>query len=89
MASYKVEQRRLWHRGRTFHFVSYAGRPANEDRGEPAVTDMWFLMSEGKRHPVIPQVKGQETAELDQALLAWLDEYVFTRAVGDHAHGGV
>lgn len=80
VGSYRVEQRRLKHRGRHFHFVSYQGRPANTRRGESALADMWFLMSEGKRYAAIPQVRGQDIAELDRALLAWVDEHVFAQA---------
>lgn len=77
MSSYRSEQRRLTHRGREFHFVSYEGRPANERRGESALPPMWYLMSEGKRSPVMSQVPGQEPAALDRALIGWLDEHVF------------
>lgn len=74
MPSYKVEQRRLQHRGRQFHFVSYEGHAENVHRGQPAVPNMWFLMNDGKRYPAIPQIHGQDTHELDQALLAWADQ---------------
>ena len=77
MSSYKVEQRRLSHRGREFHFVSYDAQLANERRGEPAVPPMWYLMNEGKRRPVVPQVPGQSLVELDGALRQWVDEQVF------------
>jgi hypothetical protein len=77
VSSYKSEQRRLTHRGREFHFVSYEGRPANERKGETALPAMWFLMSEGKRTAVMPQVLGQEITALDLHLLGWLDEHVF------------
>ena len=77
MSSHKVEQRRLYHRGREFHFVSYEAQIANERRGVPAVPPMWYLMIEGKRRPVLPHVPGQELLELDGALLRWVDEQVF------------
>ncbi|HEX5386446.1 MAG TPA: hypothetical protein VFW66_07115 [Gemmatimonadales bacterium] len=77
MSSYKVEQRRLVHRGREFHFVSYEGRVANERRGESALPPMWFLMSEGKRREVMPQTMDQPVEEIDGALLRWVDEQVF------------
>ncbi len=77
MSSHKVEQRRLHHRGREFHFVSYEAQLGNERRGEPAIPPMWYLMIEGKRCPVLPHVPGQELIELDGALLRWLDEQVF------------
>lgn len=77
VSSHKVEQRRLSHRGREFHFVSYDAQVANERRGQEAVPPMWYLMNEGKRRPVLPHVPGQELVELDDALLRWVDEQVF------------
>jgi hypothetical protein len=77
LSSHKVEQRRLYHRGREFHFVSYDAQVANERRGQPAVPPMWYLMMEGKRLPVFPHTPGQELVELDDALLKWLDEQVY------------
>src|SRR4051794_9531128 len=77
VSSHKVEQRRLSHRGREFHFVSYDAQIANERRGQPAVPAMWYLMIEGKRRPVLPHTPGQELGELDDALLKWVDEQVY------------
>lgn len=77
VSSHKVEQRRLSHRGREFHFVSYDAQIANERRGVEAIPPMWYLMIEGKRRPVLPHVPGQELGELDGALLRWVDEQVF------------
>lgn len=77
VSNHKVEQRRLHHRGREFHFVSYDAQAANERRGEPAIPSMWYLMNEGKRRPVLLHVPGQELVELDGALLRWVDEQVF------------
>src|SRR5215210_243045 len=77
VSTHKVEQRRLSHRGREFHFVSYDAQIANERRGQPAIPAMWYLMIEGKRRPVLPHVPGQELMELDGALLQWVDEEVF------------
>ena len=81
MSSHKVEQRRLSHRGREFHFVSYEAQVANERRGQPAIPAMWYLMNEGKRRPVLPHTPGQEPIELDGALLRWVDEQVFGSAL--------
>lgn len=81
MSNHKVEQRRLHHRGREFHFVSYDAQAANERRGEPAFPAMWFLMNEGKRLPALPHIPGQELIELDGALLRWVDEQVFGDSV--------
>jgi len=77
VSSYRSEQRRLTHRGREFHFVSYEGHPANQRRGETAMPAMWYLMFEGKRTAVTPQVSGQDAADLDRSLVAWLDAQVF------------
>jgi hypothetical protein len=82
VSNHKVEQRRLSHRGREFHFVSYDAQVANERRGEPAIPPMWYLMNEGKRRPVLPHVPGQELVELDGALLRWVDEQVFGAGSG-------
>lgn len=81
MSSFKSEQRRLIHRGREFHFVSYEGRLANERRGEDALPPMWFLMSEGRRTAVMPHTLGQEVTMLDKTLLTWLDQHVFAAEV--------
>ena len=72
MSTHKVEQRRLIHHGREFHFVSYEGKPANLPRGEAAIAPMWYLMSAGKRHPVMPYQLGQPVTEVDQGLLEWV-----------------
>jgi hypothetical protein len=72
MSSYRVEQRRLVYRGREFHFVSYEGRPANQHRGEAAIAPMWYLMSAGKRVPVMPYLLGQPATDVDRGLLAWV-----------------
>ncbi len=77
MAAYRNEQRWLHHRGRTFHFVSYEGKPANAKRLELATEPAWFLMQGGKRWEVMPYVEGQAETELDSRLAAWLDEHVF------------
>ena len=77
MGTYKVEQHRVLHQDREFHFVSYDARPANERRGEEAFPQMWFLMNVGRRIPVIPQTKGQDPDELESLFRTWLDEHVF------------
>ncbi len=77
MGTYKVEQYRLTHQDREFHFVSYDARPANERRGEEAFPQMWFLMNAGRRIPVIPQTLGQDPDELEGMFRSWLDEHVF------------
>lgn len=77
MSKYTVQQRRLRHRGREFHFVSYEGRPANPRRDEPATDATWFLMSAGKRWEVMPEQPGQDGEELDRRFREWLDTHVF------------
>jgi hypothetical protein len=77
VSQHKVEQRRLTHRGRVFHFVAYEGVPANERRGQPAVPPMWHLMNEGKRRPVMLHLLGQELADLDAALLQWVEQTIY------------
>jgi hypothetical protein len=77
MGTYRVEQYRVVHEGRDFHFVSYEARPANERRGEEAFPPMWFLMNAGRRVPVIPHTPGEPFEELEPRFRAWLDEHVF------------
>lgn len=79
MSSYKIEQRRLSHSGRTFHFVSYEGQPANPKRDEAAVEPTWFLMGPGRRWSVMPQQATQSEEDVDRCLLAWLDEHLQTQ----------
>lgn len=75
MSQYVVEQRRVEHRGRNFHFVSYEGivDKATKSQG-PA---MWYLMSSGKRWQVIEQTRGQDVEELDKIFMKWLDRHIF------------
>lgn len=75
MSSYVIEQRRVAHKGRDFHFVSYEGEvnKASKSQG-PA---MWYLMSSGKRWQVMEQVRGQPAEELDGMLVQWLEKNIF------------
>ena len=75
MSQYVVEQRRVAHRGRDFHFVSYEGilDKASKTQGPPK----WYLMSSGKRWEVCEQVDGQPAEELDAQLLKWIDTHIF------------
>ena len=73
----KIEQRRLSHRGRHFHFVSYEGQPANAAKLEVATGRAWFLMSGGKRWSVMPEEPGLAEVELNRLLTGWLDGHVF------------
>lgn len=72
-----VEQRRLEHRGREFHFVSYEGLPANPKRNQPATPPTWWLMGAGARWEVMPFHPERDEGELQRALTAWLDTHVF------------
>lgn len=83
MGAYKVEQHRLIYKEREFHFVSYDARPANERRGEEALPPMWFLMSAGRRVPVLPQTAGQDPERLERAFREWLDHNVFAETDTD------
>jgi hypothetical protein len=74
---YRVEQRRITHRGRPFHFISYEGRPANQRRNEPATDPAWFLVTAGYRWEVMPQHAGQEADEVERLLTEWLEAHVF------------
>lgn len=82
MSAYKTSQRRVMHGGREYHFVSYEGLPANPRRGSPATEAAWFLMSAGKRWPVMPEVANLSEMELDLRLHAWLDAHVGHQAGG-------
>ena len=80
MSSYKTQQHRLLHRGRTFHFVSYEGQPADEKRHQLETPPTWYLMLAGKRWMVSPQVGETAPAELDRQFGEWLDAHVFSGA---------
>ena len=77
MSSYKTGQRRVVHRGREFHFVSYEGMPANPRNHTPATVAAWYLMSAGKRWVVMTQECDLTEAALDSALAGWLDANIF------------
>ena len=72
MSSHKVRQCHLHYRGRSYHFVSYEGHPANERRGEAAMPPMWYLMGPAKRWPVMEHDPGQPDEEVEMRLLEWL-----------------
>ena len=77
MSRHTVQQHRLTHRGREFHFVAYEAQPANPARGDEGAPPTWFLMSSGKRWNVMPIVSDQPEAERDKKLALWLDRNVF------------
>jgi len=64
MSGYITEQHRLVHRGRSFHFVSYEGHPADAKHEQSEMPPTWYLMLAGKRWLVSPQVGGTEPGEL-------------------------
>jgi hypothetical protein len=71
--SYKIQQYRIMRGGRSFHFVSYAGQPANPRKGEEATGPMWYLMRAGKRWPVMPQDPTHSDSDAMRALAKWLE----------------
>jgi len=77
MSAYKTQQHRLVHRGQTFHLVSYAGQPADENRHQPEVPASWYLMLSGKRWMVSPQLVEATPDELERGFRDWLDVHVF------------
>ena len=77
MSGYKTEQRRVVHRGREFHFVTYEGEVANPARLRVATEPAWYLMHAGKRWAVMPHQIGQETEVVERELTRWLDKNVF------------
>lgn len=77
MSAYKIEQKRLLHRGREFHFVSYEGQLANPAKALAAVPPGWYLMQSGKRIPVMIQNRDTPAEAVDKSLIQWLDSHVF------------
>lgn len=71
LGSYRVEQRKLSHKGREFHFVSYDALP-----GMLGASSMWFLMSSGTRWEAVAQIPGEDPAETDARLIEWLDRTI-------------
>ncbi len=81
MSKYIVQQVRLTHRGREFHFVSYEGQPENRKANRPATDPAWFLMVAGRRWEVMPHQLEQEDQERNRLLAAWLEQRVFEPTV--------
>ena len=77
--SYKIQQHRIVRGETSYHFVSYAGKPADQKKGEAATGPMWYMMRAGKRWPVMPQNVEQSDAETMRALASWLDEQGIAR----------
>lgn len=77
MASFKNEQLRVEHRGRRFHFILYEAAAANAARKQAELPDTWYLVSSCNRWPAVPYRADQPGAELEAALVEWLEETVF------------
>ncbi|HEV8598949.1 MAG TPA: hypothetical protein VGQ69_06285 [Gemmatimonadales bacterium] len=77
MSGFKMEQKRIVHRGREFHFVSYEAQLANPVKALPAQPAAWFLMQGGKRWMVMPLVRDQAPEAVDKSLIQWLESHVF------------
>lgn len=77
MSGYKTQQQHFVHRGRSFHLVSYEGRPADEKRQQPAAPPSWYLMLDGKRWLVGPQRAEASQEEQDRQFGEWLDANFF------------
>lgn len=80
MGKYKNEQRRLAHRGRRFHFISYDAEDADPKKKRLAMPATWYLESSGNRWPAIPQTPDQPEAELESQLARWLEAHVFSES---------
>lgn len=70
----RIDQCRVFHRGREFHFVTYEGDTDPENAGGAA---MWYLMSGLKRCEAIRQVPDQDEPTLEARLRRWLDTNAF------------
>jgi len=77
MNTYQTQQLHLLHRGRSFHFVSYEGHPADPKLEQSDMPPAWFLMYGGKRRMVFPQVGDTAPAVLARQFGEWLDAQVF------------
>ncbi len=76
MISYRIEQRRLQYRNRVFHFVVSEPLTAETRTAGEADPNMWVLMDRGRCHAVMARVSGRPEAELDHALLEWLEHNI-------------
>ena len=77
MNTYQTQQHHLVHRGRSFHFVSYEGHPADPKLEQADVPPTWFLIHAGKRWMAFPQVGDAAPAVLARQFGEWLDARVF------------
>lgn len=74
MTAFHSEQRHLTIRGRSLHFVSQDGRPANHHRARLAYPAMWYLMAGERRCPVLPCDSSLSILDLDAALRDWAED---------------
>ena len=77
MSAFKVQQRYLMHRGRSFHFVSYEGRPADTAKKLLATPPTWCLIASGKRWEVMAFDPLESPEQCDVRFMGWLDQHVF------------
>jgi hypothetical protein len=77
MSSFKMEQKRLMHRGREWHFVSYEAQLANPVKALAAQPAAWFLMQGGKRWMVMPLVRDQAPELVEKGMIQWLESHIF------------
>ncbi len=77
MSATSLTQHRISLHGRDLHFVAYEATEADSRRGELRQPAMWYLMSEGKRHPVMECIPGQPLAALDLNLREWAEANAF------------
>jgi len=80
MSSYKTQQHHLVHQGRSFHFVSYEGHPADAKHQQLEMPAGWYLMLAGKRWRVMPEVAETAPAELEHQLAAWVEAHLLDSA---------
>ena len=73
MSTYQTQQQHVVHRGRSFHFVSYEGHPADPKLELSDTPPAWFLIYAGRRWMAFPQVGDAAPAVLARQFEAWLD----------------
>lgn len=79
MGTFRNAQRRVTHRGKVFHFVSYEAQDGNLAKDLPAMPATWYLLSSGHRWPAIPLQEGDPDDATDALLAEWLEAQVFTK----------
>ena len=87
MATFKSQQLHLMIQGHPFHFASYKGRPANLRRAQLAYPAMWYLITDGRRCPVLPCDPSRSPLELDAALRDYAEDNALGPFAGQHGSG--